>query len=131
MNFNAHQMTTIRFALDRVARDECGQHVQMARLLREQLTVELVVAPGIRYSDRGAVNSQKAFDTLVAHAHHGFKYGHFSGEFNMDNGTYKFQTSTEDVCIEENHHQGNSYKKVPHIKFTFHPWALSSKITAE
>jgi hypothetical protein len=42
MNFNAHEMTTIRYAIDRVARDETGPHVQMARLLRARLNMTTI-----------------------------------------------------------------------------------------
>lgn len=130
MILNAHEMSMIRYAVDRVARDEVGLHVQQARLLRERFTV--VEPPkGVTLHRDTRVHSQKALETLCAHAHHGFKYGHFTGEFSMDGGTYKFETYTDKECIEVDYHNGHSWKDVPRVKFAFHPWPQHGVVCVE
>lgn len=115
--FNAHEMSTIRHAIDRVARDEVGPDVQQARLLRERLGKTIIIAKGLTLT--GALHSQEAYEKLIAHAHHGFKHGHFTGSFTLDGGTYSFETYSQRVVEKEDYHNGHFYKMVPRIKYTF------------
>lgn len=122
MNFNAHEMSAIRAGIEYLAMLEFGPHVQQARQLRERFS--LVVKKPDNVTIHGpAVKSQEAFDKLLAHAHHGFKHGHFKGSFGLDGGTYDFETYTERVCYKEDYHNGHFYTGVPRVKFTFTPWS--------
>lgn len=119
LTFNAHEMSTIRYVLQRQAREEFGPHVQQARLLSERLDKTFVVEKNVFLN--GALTSQEAYDKLMAHARHGFKHGHFKGSFYLDGGRYDFETKHHWQTYKEDYHNGDFRCQVPFVEYSFTP----------